>query len=114
MTTVQGVDAPSEASDEAPAVTWRRAARLWAVVACFTVVGIARSVQVGIPFRDPRGAFLVTRVLLTVAIFVGLVAVDGVLRSGRPAPCATSSRPSGPAGRRVGSRWPGPRCSPTT
>jgi hypothetical protein len=84
MTAVQGVDAPSEAPDEAPAVTWRRAARLWAVVACFTVVGIARSVQVDIPFRDPRGAFLVTRVLLTASIFVGLVVLDGLLRSGRP------------------------------
>jgi hypothetical protein len=63
---------------------WWRAVRLWAVVAVFVAVGVARSVQVGIPFRDPGGAFLVTRVALTLAIFVGLVAVDGLLRTRRP------------------------------
>ena len=47
-------------------------------------VGIARSVQVGIPFRDPHGAYLLTRVGLTVAIFAGLVVVDGLVRTGRP------------------------------
>jgi len=62
----------------------RRALRLWLVVAVFIAVGIARSLQVGIPFRDPDGAFLQGRVLLTLAIFVGLVAVDGLLRTPRP------------------------------
>lgn len=61
-----------------------RALRLWSVVAVFITVGIARSHQVGIPFRDPDGAYLRGRVLLTLAIFVGLVALDAVLRSPRP------------------------------
>ncbi|MDX6373431.1 MAG: hypothetical protein QOD98_2419 [Nocardioidaceae bacterium] len=69
---------------EPPALAWRRAARLWAVVAVFIGIGIARSVQVGIPFRDPHGAYLLTRVALTVAIFAGLVALDGFVRCGRP------------------------------
>jgi hypothetical protein len=69
---------------EPAALAWRRAARLWAVVAVFIGIGIARSVQVGIPFRDPHGAYLLTRVGLTVAIFTGLVVVDGFVRCGRP------------------------------
>ena len=60
---------------------WRRAARLWAVVACFAVLGIARSIQVGVPFRDPEGAWLLSRVELTAGIFLGLVVLDGLLRS---------------------------------
>jgi hypothetical protein len=63
---------------------WWRAARLWAVVLCFAAVGIARSVQVDIPFRDPHGAYLVSRVARTLWIFAGLVVIDGLIRSGRP------------------------------
>ena len=62
----------------------RRALRLWLVVGVFIAVGVARSLQVGIPFRDPEGAFLRGRVILTLAIFVGLVFVDGWLRAARP------------------------------
>jgi membrane-associated phospholipid phosphatase len=62
---------------------WWRAARLWSVVITFAGVAIVRSVQIGIGFRDPHGAFLLTRVALTAAIFAGLVVVDGVLRAGR-------------------------------
>ncbi len=65
-------------------VEWKRVARLWTVVGCFVAVALVRSVQVGIPFRDPRGAFLVTRLALTLGIFAGLVAVDAVARTGRP------------------------------
>ncbi len=61
-----------------------RALWLWSVVAVFIAVGITRSLQVGIPFRDPDGAYLRGRVLLTVAIFTGLVVVDGALRTPRP------------------------------
>ncbi|MCF6379293.1 phosphatase PAP2 family protein [Nocardioides KLBMP 9356] len=59
------------------------AARLWVVVGAFVGVAIARSLQVGIPFRDPDGAVLVNRVAMTVAVFVGLVVVDGLVRTGR-------------------------------
>ena len=50
----------------------------------FVGIAIARSVQVGIPFRDPGGAFLVSRVLLTLWIFLGLLVLDGLIRTGRP------------------------------
>src|ERR1700710_1867447 len=76
---------------ETPSAEWRRAARLWAVVVLFVAVGVARSMQVGIPFRDPNGAYLLSRVGLTLAIFVVLVLVDGVARC--------------PAGRSPGRVW---------
>jgi hypothetical protein len=54
------------------------------VVLGFVAVGLARSARLGIPFRDPGGEFLVGPVLRTLGIFVALVALDGLLRSGRP------------------------------
>ncbi|MBI2245607.1 MAG: phosphatase PAP2 family protein [Nocardioides sp.] len=63
--------------------TWVTAGRLWLVVVCFVGVGLVRSIQVGIPFRDPHGAFLLSRVALTAAISLGLVALDGLVRAGR-------------------------------
>lgn len=64
--------------------SWVSAARLWLVVLCFAGVGLVRSIQVGIPFRDPHGAFLVSRIALTAAISAGLVVLDGLVRAGRP------------------------------
>ena len=86
MTAVQQADtaAQNETGSGAVRSAWWRAARLWAVVVCFIGVGVARSAQVGIPFRDPHGAYLVSRVTLTLWIFLGLVALDGLIRSGRP------------------------------
>ena len=52
-------------------------------MAAFVGVGVIRSVQVGIPFRDPHGAVLTSRIAVTSAVFVGLVALDGLLRTGR-------------------------------
>jgi hypothetical protein len=63
---------------------WWRVARLWAVALSFFVVGVVRSVQVGIPFRDPHGAWLVSRLEYAAAIFTALVVLEGVVRSGRP------------------------------
>lgn len=62
----------------------RRAARLWAVVLVFAGVGVARSVQVGIPFRDPGGDFLARRIVITTGVFAALVVLDGLLRTPRP------------------------------
>jgi hypothetical protein len=77
--------------DEATAVetdplrtNWRRAARLWVVVACFFAIGVVQSVRLGIPFRDPHGAWLLSRVRLEAEIFVGLVLVESVWRAGWP------------------------------
>ncbi|GGO86871.1 hypothetical protein GCM10011584_10130 [Nocardioides phosphati] len=58
--------------------------RLWAVVALFTALGVARSLQVGVPFRDPGGAYFVGRLELTAAIFAGCVLAEAVLRAGLP------------------------------
>lgn len=54
------------------------------MVLCFVAVGIGRSVQVGIAFRDPHGAILLSRVALTAAVFAGLVVLDSAVRAGRP------------------------------
>ena len=62
----------------------RRLARLWAVVLAFAGAGVLRSVQVGIPFRDPGGDFLTRRIAVTVAVFGALVVADGLLRTPRP------------------------------
>lgn len=75
---------PGPGDPEPARISWCRAARLWAVVLCFVGVGVARSARVDIPFRDPHGAFLVDRLALTLAVFLGLVAVDGIIRTGRP------------------------------
>jgi membrane-associated phospholipid phosphatase len=85
MSTLQERSVPPPSTEAEPARSaWLRAARLWAVVAGFIGIGIARSIQVGIPFRDPGGAFLLSRVLLTLWIFLGLLTLDGLLRTGRP------------------------------
>jgi len=79
------------ATESPPAVVARataphrwRVARLWTVVLVFLGVAVARSVQVGIPLRDPHGAFLLRPVAITVAVFFGLVVLDGVRRTGQP------------------------------
>ena len=63
---------------------WWAAARLWVVVIAFLILAGLRSVQVGIQFRDPHGAFLAGRLALTAVIFIGLVVLDAVVRTGRP------------------------------
>jgi hypothetical protein len=61
--------------------------RLWAVVAVFAVVTLVRATQVGIPLRDPHGAVLFNRILLSGGIFVVLVLIDGWRRArGRRTP----------------------------
>lgn len=75
-----------------------RASRLWVLVLCFVAVGVFRSLQVGIPFRDPHGEFLLSRVAMTAGIFAGLVVVDGLLRTARP-------RSLGRVGSTIRERW---------
>ena len=59
------------------------ALRLWVVTACFAAVTLARSRTVGIPVKDPGGAFFVSRVALTFALFVAFVAVETAVRTPR-------------------------------
>lgn len=75
---------PTGPTTDGPDLPWATAARLWLVVLVFVGVGLVRSFQVGIPFRDPHGAFLLSRIALTAAISLGLVALDGLVRAGRP------------------------------
>jgi PAP2 superfamily len=58
--------------------------RLWAVVATFVALTVVRSIQIGIPLRDPHGAILLTRVALSAGIFAVLIAIDGVRRTTSP------------------------------
>jgi hypothetical protein len=54
------------------------------VVVCFAVVAVLRSVQVGIPFRDPGHAYLIHRGILTLEVSLALVVLDALIRTGRP------------------------------
>lgn len=55
--------------------------RIWIVTAVFVAIGVARSVAVGIPFRDPGNKLFLDRIALTLGIFVALVAVETLARS---------------------------------
>jgi hypothetical protein len=57
--------------------------RLWLVVALFAAVTATAAHQVGIPVRDPHGAWLRTRLILTLAMFVTLVLVDAGIQTRR-------------------------------
>lgn len=57
--------------------------RLWAVVAVFAAVAVARSLALGIPFRDPRGEWLAHRVAFTAGIVAVLVVLDAAWRARR-------------------------------
>ena len=72
--------------------------RLWAVVAAFAALTVARSAQVAIGLRDPHGAILLSRVALSAGIFVVLVVIDGAWRT-------TSRRTLGSVSRTVRERW---------
>ncbi len=60
---------------------WRHALGLWIVVGLFTLIGIARSIQVGIGFRDPSGGWLAIRLAYTIVLFGIFVVLDAWLRT---------------------------------
>ncbi len=94
MTTTPGTD------DLGQSTGWLL--RLWLVVGVFATVTVVRSVQVGIPLRDPHGSILLTRMALSAGIFVVLVLVDGVRRT-------TEGRTLGSVLRAVRKQWTGSR-----
>jgi membrane-associated phospholipid phosphatase len=63
----------------------RWVARVWVVVVLFAAVAVVRSVQVGIPLRDPAGSVLLWRVVISLVIAVVLAVLDQVVRGGRAA-----------------------------
>jgi membrane-associated phospholipid phosphatase len=78
----QGRDAVDNGSSLEPSAreAWRITAVLWAVAAVFGMIAVARSQQVGIPFRDPSGQMFRGRLLSAVELLVVLALVDGVVR----------------------------------
>jgi hypothetical protein len=56
--------------------------RVWVVVALFGGVATVRSFQVQVPFRDPGGAILVTKIESSLELFVLMVVVDTLWRAG--------------------------------
>ena len=78
----------SSATTPAPSTTAGATDRTWLVrasvlVAVFATVTLVWSAHVGIPLRDPRGAILWTRVLLSAALFVVLSLADAAARAWR-------------------------------
>lgn len=57
--------------------------RVWLLVAAFAVVTLYWSSHVGIPIKDPRGSIFVSRIAISVAIFVPLTLIDATMRIGR-------------------------------
>ncbi len=82
--------------------------RLWALTLCFAAVAVLRSWRVGIPVKDPGGAFLLSRVALTLALFVAFAVVEAVARTPRgdrsPTSLWATWRQRWPA-RRLGAAW---------
>ena len=89
----------AETSTPAATTSWRTsgALRLWVVVLAFVGVGIARSIQVDVPFRDPGGAFFARRLVYSVVVFTFFALLDAIVRS-------RSVRP-GVVTRRIRARW---------
>ncbi|HRD61062.1 MAG TPA: phosphatase PAP2 family protein [Nocardioides sp.] len=73
--------------------------RIWAVTAAFLAVAVTRSLVVGIPIRDPGGAFLISRVALTAGLFACFVVIEGVWRAPR------GDRTVATVGSAIRSRW---------
>jgi hypothetical protein len=74
--------------------------RLWVVTLCFVAVTVLRSWRVGIPIKDPGGAFLVTRIALTFGLFLVFVVIEAFVRTPRGERSVRALRSS------AGRRWP--------
>jgi hypothetical protein len=72
---------PDTSTDVEPDYRWL--IPVWVVVALFATVAEVRSRQVDIPFRDPHGEIFVSRIALSLVLFVALAVVDAGIRTGR-------------------------------
>ncbi len=62
---------------------WWSLGRLWVVVGLFVLVGLIKSASIDIPFRDPRGEWLASRLTITIGLLVALPLLDAWWRNGR-------------------------------
>lgn len=58
-------------------------ARVWLLVVLFAMVTVVGSQHFGVPVRDPGGAWLRRRVVISLCLFVLLTLVDAGVRAGR-------------------------------
>jgi membrane-associated phospholipid phosphatase len=56
---------------------------LWLVIGAFALVTLARSIQVGIPLRDPHGDILASRIGISLSLFVVYGLIDAAVRTRR-------------------------------
>lgn len=59
-------------------------ARVWGIVALVSILTVWGSYAVGVPIRDPHGAWLPRRLAITLVLLVLLAVVDAAVRAGRP------------------------------
>ncbi|MCW2712748.1 MAG: PA-phosphatase, partial [Marmoricola sp.] len=62
---------------------YRWLVRVWALVGAFVLVTWYWSHHVGIPVKDPKGAVFLSRIAISLAIFVPMTVIDASLRVGR-------------------------------
>jgi hypothetical protein len=62
---------------------FRWLARVWVLVVSFAMVTAGWSYHVGIPVRDPGGAFFLSRIGVSIGLFAVFVLVDAAIRTGR-------------------------------
>ena len=62
----------------------RWAVGLWVVAICFFLLALARSLQIGIPLRDPHFAIFGSRMSISLGIFAALVVCQAAYLAGRP------------------------------
>ena len=56
---------------------------MWALVVCFVAVTLYWSHHVDIPIKDPHGSMFVSRVGISLGLFVPMALIDATLRVGR-------------------------------
>jgi membrane-associated phospholipid phosphatase len=57
--------------------------RVLAVVVVFAILTVARSIQIGIPLRDPHGSIFLSRISISLAMLLVYAATDAALRARR-------------------------------
>jgi hypothetical protein len=57
--------------------------RVWTLVLLFAAVTVAGSYAFGVPVRDPHGAWLRTRLAISLGLFMLLIVVDAAMRASR-------------------------------